>query len=115
MRRAALELRAGCDWECSCGRGLPRRPNASSLPVRCPTIAVFDNGLFANVPWQVLELRRWEALGDASVHSDSNLVFADGTVINSEQLYRAAVDAHKRGDRRPRLPVSGPSIRFRRH
>ena len=85
-------------------------------PYKALTV-VFDNGLFANVPCQVPDQRRWEALGDASVHSDSNLVFADGTVINSDQLYRSAVHEHeprKPGDERPRLPVSGPPIRFRR-
>ena len=78
---------------------------------------VFDNGLFANVPFQVADERRWAALGDASIHSDSNLVFADGTVINSGQLYWSAVHAQeprKSGDGRPRLPVTGPWIRFQR-
>ena len=85
-------------------------------PYKALTV-VFDNGLFANAPCQVPDQRRWEALGDASVHSDSNLVFADGTIINSDQLYRSAVHEHeprKPGDERPRLPVSGPPIRFRR-
>ena len=56
-----------------------------------------------------------QPLATPSIHSDSNLVFADGTVINSGQLYWSAVHAQeprKSGDGRPRLPVTGPWIRF---
>ena len=78
---------------------------------------VFDNGLFANVPFMVRDARQREVLGDASIRPDgSALVFADGTTVPSRGIYEGAVAAHcdRRGDRKPRLPVTGPSIRFRR-
>ena len=78
---------------------------------------VFDNGLFSNVPFEVDDTRRRAVLGDASIRSDgSALVFADGTTVASRGIYEAVVagncDPH--GDGRPRLPVTGPPIRFRR-
>ena len=83
---------------------------------KCVTV-VFDNGLFANVPFSVADSRRRSALGDASILSDgSALVFADGTPFGSRKIYETAVAGHcdPRGDAQPRLPVTGPSIRFRR-
>ncbi len=78
---------------------------------------VFDNGLFSNVPFQVDDTRRRAVLGDASICSDgSALVFADGTTFASQIIYETAVAGHcdPGGDGRPRFPVTGPPIRFRR-
>ena len=78
--------------------------------------AVFDNGLFSNVPFLLQSERQWLALGNAAINGDGHLVFADGTVVRSERLYSSAVEGQKPskpGDGRPRLPVSGPWIRFR--
>ena len=78
---------------------------------------VFDNGLFSNVPFPLESKRQWLALGDATINRDGNLVFADGRVIPAERLYSATVEGQKPpqpGDGRPRLPVTGPSIKIRR-
>ena len=78
---------------------------------------VFDNGLFANVPFLLDGTHRRTVLGDASIRRDgSALVFADGTTVAARQIYETAVAGHcdLPGDGRPRLPVTGPWIRFRR-
>ena len=85
-------------------------------PYKGVTVA-FDNGLFANLPFKLAHTHQWVALGDAHIQGDGNIVFADGTVIDSGEIYRATVAAReprKSGDGRPRLPVAGPWIRFRR-
>ena len=83
-----------------------------------PVTVVFDNGVFANVPFQLDEQRRWTALGYAQIRKDGRLLlFQDGTTLDSDLLYRSAVIAQeprRPGDGRPRLPVTGPSIRFGR-
>ena len=78
---------------------------------------VFDNGLFANVPFRLDTHRRWVALGGAGINSVGHLVFADGTLVSSDEIYRLAAvgrEGSKPRDGRPRLPVSGPWIRIRR-
>lgn len=78
---------------------------------------VFDNGLFANLPFQLKSELQWRALGNAAIKKDGHLVFADGTVFPSERLYSLAVEGNKPakpGDGRPRLPIAGPWIRIRR-
>ena len=78
---------------------------------------VFDNGLFCNVPFPLETERQWLALGNAAINGGGHLVFADGTVVPSERLYSVAVDGQKPpkpDDGRPRLPVTGPWIKFRR-
>ena len=86
-------------------------------PYKAVTV-VFDNGVFANVPLQLDEQRRWTALGDAQISRDGRLLlFQDGTTLDSDRLYRSAVIAQeprRPNDGRPRLPVAGPAIRFRR-
>ena len=92
------------------------RANKETALYKCVTV-VFDNGLFANVPFSVDDSRRWATLGDASILSGgSALVFADGTTVPSRGIYEGAVAAHcdRRRNGKPRLPVPGPSIRFRR-
>ena len=77
---------------------------------------VFDNGLFANVPFRMDDTRRREILGDACISPDgSALIFADGTTVASRGIYEVAVAAHcaPRTNEGPCLPVTGPSIRFR--
>ncbi len=78
---------------------------------------VFDNGLFANVPFKVRDTRQREVLGNARISPDgSALVFADGATAPSREIYEIAVAAHcdRRGDGELRLPVTGPRIRIRR-
>ena len=78
---------------------------------------VFDNGLFANVPFQLDARHSWAALGKAGIHSDGHLTFDDGTVIACGEIYTSVVvgrDQPKPGNDDPRRPITGPSIRFRR-
>ena len=85
-------------------------------PYRGITVA-FDNGLFADLPFRPVDPDRRVALGDAEVQSDGNLVFPDGTVFESGEAYRMAVEAleqRKSGGGEPRLPVAGPPFRVRR-
>ena len=77
---------------------------------------VFDNGLFANIPFTVDNIGHRVALGSASIRSDgSALVFADGTTVASRGIYETAVAGKcDPPEGLPRLPVPGPPIRFRR-
>lgn len=79
---------------------------------------VFDNGVFANVPFMLERPSRWAALGNAQLAADGRaLRFEDGTSLDSSRLYRLAVTAHdppRPGDGRPRLPISGPPMRIAR-
>ena len=81
-----------------------------------PVTVVFDNGLFANVAIELEDQRRWGALGNARITGDGRLLcFEDGTIIDSNMLYRSAADAREpRGpdDGRPRLPFTGSVLRI---
>ena len=78
---------------------------------------VFSNGLFSNTPFPVTSERHWVALGNACINKAGDLQFCDGTIVDSDRLYEGAVavqQPRKDGDGRPRLPVAGPWIQFRR-
>ena len=78
---------------------------------------VFDNGLFANVTFAVSDKHQWETLGEPDIDSDGNLVFADGQTSGSVGLFWRTVDRLRRrnnGEDIPRVPVTGPGLRFRR-
>ena len=48
--------------------------------------------MFANVPFQLDEQRRWTALGYTQIRKDGRLLlFQDGTTLDSDLLYRSAV------------------------
>ena len=84
-------------------------------PYKSVTV-VFDNGLYSNVPFRLESERQWLAHGNAAINGDGHLMFADGTVIPSKRIYSSAVEGQKPpkpGDGRPRLPVTGPWIKFR--
>lgn len=82
---------------------------------------VFDNGLFGNVPYRFsplngsLESRR-EALKEARIEADGNLMFADGTVLDYRQLYESIVSrvCNPSEGSGVRGPVHGPWIRMGR-
>ena len=83
-----------------------------------PVTVVFDNGLFANVAIPLEDQRRWGALGNARITGDGRLLcFEDGSIIDSNMLYRSVADGREpRGpdDGRPRLPVTGSLLRIAR-
>ncbi len=78
---------------------------------------VFDNGYFANAPFRVSDEQQWASLGDAGIDRNGDLVFADGRTFGSIDLYRRIVGARgqgSNGEEPPKLPVTGPWMRFRR-
>ena len=76
---------------------------------------VFDDGLFTSCGFTLEHPGQWEELGEASIDSLGNLVFADGTVQDSRWLYRDAATALKSNKEAVGgPPIPGPWMRFRR-
>ena len=76
---------------------------------------VFDDGLFTSCGFTLERPGQWKELGEASIDSLGNLVFADGTVQDSRWLYRDAATALK-SNKGPEggPPIPGRWMRFRR-
>ena len=79
--------------------------------------AVFDNGLFAHIPYGPMDAQTQERLGKASIDIDGNLHFDDGTIVQSSAVYQAVVrswcEPCSVGDG-PSDPVTGPWMRIRK-
>ena len=85
-------------------------------PIKGVTV-VFDNGVFANVPFAVASEGEWLSLGRARIDSDGRLMFANGIVVGASEIYRSVVSDVQGGSGeggRLRRPVAGPPIRFGR-
>ena len=76
---------------------------------------VFDDGLFTSCGFTLERPGQWEELGEASIDSLGNLVFADGTVQDSSWLYRDAATTLK-SNKGPvgGAPIPGPWMLIRR-
>ena len=79
---------------------------------------VFNNGLFAPIPFGPLDSAEHQArLGKAKITADGNIQFNDGTVQHARSIYRDVVKTWCEPiskDEGPSSPVTGPWMKIRK-
>lgn len=87
------------------------------LPYFKGVTVVFNNGLFAHIPFGPLDSAEHQArLGKAKITADGNIQFNDGIVQHARSIYRDVVKTWCEPismDEGPGGPVTGPWIKFR--